>query len=50
MPKIGINVGISAGDGKKYDVEEALIDWYAERLNYMYGGENRMMNSSKGHA
>ena len=47
MMDIGVNVGISVNDNKKYGIYEAVIDWYAERLTYMYGGQSGKMNSGK---
>jgi len=47
MMDVGVNVGISAGDNKKYGIYDAVIDWYAERLAYIYEKQNERTDSGK---
>ena len=42
-----MNVGISVNPSKKYGIRQAVIDWYAESLKYMYERTNKLMASSK---
>ena len=46
MLNVGINIGISPASGRKYDINNAITDWYGESLIYKYGGLNKMSRSS----